>query len=389
MRLAQFITRNIETIVEQWEAFAATRLPAAVHMKPLELRDHAKEILQAIAIDLSMPQTEEEQAAKSKGLAPGMFRAPETAAQTHAILRAKSGFDIKQLASEYRALRASVLRLWTDTCPPEASALDDVMRFNEAIDQALAESIGFFSAQVEQSRNLLLGMLGHDMRSPLQTIQMTAQYLVRLNSGPDISKAAARLISGGAQMQALLDDLMDFSRSHLGLGIAVRPSKANLEAVCVDEVEQIRAAHPGHEVQLEVSGDCRGEWDGRRVQQLLRNLTENAIKYGAGDKPVRVVVTGLQTDVRIEVRNEGPAIDRATLANLFQPLTRGADDEQRRRDDSLGLGLYIANEIAKAHGGAIEVRSDDAETVFAVTLPRRRQEAPRTRNGWGSETAAS
>ena len=104
MRLAQFITRNIESILEQWEAFAATRLPAAEHMKPLELRDHAKEILQAIAIDLSMPQTEEEQAAKSKGLAAGMFRAPETAAQTHAILRAKSGFDIQQLASEYRAL---------------------------------------------------------------------------------------------------------------------------------------------------------------------------------------------------------------------------------------------------------------------------------------------
>jgi signal transduction histidine kinase len=287
-------------------------------------------------------------------------------------LRAKSGFDIKQLASEYRALRASVLRLWTDTCPPDASALDDVMRFNEAIDQALAESIGFFSAQVEQSRNLLLGMLGHDMRNPLQTIQMTAQYLAQLNSGADISKAATRLISGGAQIQALLDDLVDFSRSQLGLGITVRPSKANLEAVCVDEVEQIRAAHPGHEVQLVVSGDCRGEWDGRRVQQLLRNLTVNAIKYGAEDKPVRVAVTGLQTDVRIEVRNEGPAIDRATLASLFLPLTRGAD-EQRRRDDSLGLGLYIANEIAKAHGGAIEVRSDDAETVFAVTLPRRRQ----------------
>jgi RsbRD-like negative regulator of sigma factor len=79
MRLAQFITRNIETILEQWEAFAATRLPAAEHMKPLELRDHAKEILQAIAIDLSMPQTRDEQAAKSKGLAPGMLRAPETA----------------------------------------------------------------------------------------------------------------------------------------------------------------------------------------------------------------------------------------------------------------------------------------------------------------------
>src|SRR5277367_1252043 len=154
MRLAQFITQNIEIILEQWEAFAATRLPAAEHMKPLELRDHTKEILQAIAIDLSMPQTREEQAAKSKGLAPGIFHAPETAAQTHAILRAKSGFDIKQLASEYRALRASVLRLWTDTDPPAPSALDDVMRFNEAIDQALAEYMELFSAQVEQSRNL-------------------------------------------------------------------------------------------------------------------------------------------------------------------------------------------------------------------------------------------
>jgi len=124
------------------------------------------------------------------------------------------------------------------------------MRFNEAIDQALAESIGFFSAQVEQSRNLLLGMLGHDMRNPLQTIQLTAHYLAGLNSSRDISKAAARLISGGAQIHALLDDLMDFGRSQLGLGITVRPSKANLEAVCVDEVEQIRAAHPGMKCSL-------------------------------------------------------------------------------------------------------------------------------------------
>ena len=120
-----------------------------------------------------------------------------------------------------------------------------------------------------------------------------------------------------------------------------------------------------------MSGDCRGEWDGTRVQQLLRNLTVNAIKYGAGDKPVGVTVIGLQTDVRIEVRNEGPALDRSTLVEMFEPLKRGAN-EQRGGDGSLGLGLYIASEIAKAHSGAIEVRSDDTETVFAVTLPRRR-----------------
>src|SRR5688572_3752038 len=158
MRLSDFIRRDMEHILEEWEAFAATRVPAAGRMKPLELRDHARQILEAIALDLQTAQTREEQEAKSQGLA-ALITADETAAQTHAVLRAKSGFDIKQLASEYRALRASVLRLWRDASP-DTPRLEDVMRFNEAIDQALAESIAFFSAQVHQSRNLMLGMLG-------------------------------------------------------------------------------------------------------------------------------------------------------------------------------------------------------------------------------------
>ena len=370
MRLGEFITRNLETILQQWEAFAATRLPAAQSMQPLALRDHAKQILEAIVVDLAKPQTRDEQAAKSMGLAPRLFPAGETAAQTHAVLRAKSGFDIKQLASEYRALRASVLHLWTAASTPEPPDLEDLIRFNEAIDQALAESIAFFSSQVEQSRNLFLGMLGHDMRTPLQTIQMTAQYLARLNDGAEVSRAAARLIHSGAQMQALLEDLVDFNRTQLGLGIRIFPSEADLKALCTDEVEQIRAAYPGRAVQLDVFGDSRGNWDGKRLQQVLRNLTVNAIKHGAGATTITVTVTGLQTDVRIEVRNHGPAIDPATLAHIFQPLKRGTNEDGG--DDSLGLGLYIASEIVKAHGGAIEARSDNTSTVFAVTLPRQR-----------------
>src|SRR4029077_3511192 len=168
--------------------------------------------------------------------------------------------------------------------------------------------------------NLLLGMLGHDMRTPLQTILVTAQILARLNGEAVLSQAAARLIHSGAQMQALLDDVLDFNRTQLGLGISVCPSEADLEAICADEVEQIRATHSGREVQFEASGDCRGEWDSKRLQQLIGNLTVNAIKYGAGGKPVGVTVIGLQTDVHIEVRNEGPAIDRSTLVHMFQPL---------------------------------------------------------------------
>ena len=177
MRLADFILSDMQAILRQWEAFAGTRHPAGSAMTPLELRDHAKEILLAVARDISTPQTPEAQTAKSKGLAPRPIDALETAAQTHGLLRAHGGFDIKQMASEYRALRASVLRLWTDACQPEPPNLEDMIRFNEAIDQALAESIVFFSDKVDEARNLVLGMLGHDMRTPLQSMLLTASYL--------------------------------------------------------------------------------------------------------------------------------------------------------------------------------------------------------------------
>lgn len=119
-------------------------------MDSFALRDHAEEILRAIAKDVETYQSRAAQIEKSLGQQPAIVGAPETAAQTHAILRANSGFDINQLAAEYRALRASVLRLWIDAHPNADAQLDQVMRFNEAIDQAFAESIQFFQVRVEQ-----------------------------------------------------------------------------------------------------------------------------------------------------------------------------------------------------------------------------------------------
>lgn len=372
MRLADFILRNVEPILVQWEAFAATLLPAARHMDSLALRDHAQQILQAIAKDLSTPQTRDEQHEKSLGRAPWVLGAPETAAQVHAVLRARSGFNITQLAAEYRALRASVLRLWMDDCGRQAPHIDDMIRFNEAIDQALAESIGHFSDQMEQTRNLLLGMLGHDMRSPLQTIQMTASYLAALNASDEVSEAAARLIRSGARMQSLLDDLCDFNRTKLGLGINIAPRELDLAEVFADEVDQLRTSHPGRRIELTLQGNTRGVWDGQRLQQVLGNLVLNAVKYGAPDEPVHVVVTGDEAHIRFEVRNRGPSIDEATLARIFDPLQRGpALSNEMGGEAGLGLGLYIASQIVRAHHGVIEARSDQAETAFAVCLPRR------------------
>lgn len=371
MRLADFITQNLEPILAQWEEFAASMLPAAANMGALALRDHAEQILLAVVKDLRSSQTREAQREKSLGRAPRPIDATETAAQTHALLRARAGFNINQLAAEYRALRASVLRLWMDDRALVATDLDDVIRFNEAIDQALAESVGFFSAQVDQNRNLLLGMLGHDMRSPLQAIQATASYLAALNAGEGVSDAAGRLIRSGARIQALLDDLTDFNRTRLGLGINVVPTTIDLADVLADELDELRAIHPDRQIELHVSGNSQGVWDGHRLQQLLGNLVLNAVKYGAQDTPVRVDVTGDATHVRIEVTNSGPAIDRETLASIFDPLTRGTIQQSKHdRSGSLGLGLFIASEIAKAHCGIIEARSDETGTSFLLSLPR-------------------
>jgi signal transduction histidine kinase len=255
MRLAEFILRDMEAVLVEWEAFAVTLFPAAANPTRLTLRDHAQQILEAVAKDLLTPQTRQAQADKSLGRASKVLGAPETAAETHAVLRAKSGFDINQMVAEYRALRASVLRLWIDACQLDDRGLEDVVRFNEAIDQAIAESIAFFSAQVDQARNLLLGMLGHDMRSPLNTIQMTASYLAALNAGAKVSEAASRLIRSGASMKALLDDLVDFSRTRLGLGINISLANADLAVLFADEMEQLRGAHPGRQLELAVAGD--------------------------------------------------------------------------------------------------------------------------------------
>jgi signal transduction histidine kinase len=373
MRLATFILDNGETILAEWEAFAVTLLPAASGMTSLALRDHAQQILEAVAEDLSNPQTPEAQSEKSKGRSPTVPGAPETAAQTHAVLRARSGFDINQLVAEYRALRASVLRLWMEASPLDERGVDDVIRFNEAIDQAVAESVGHFHEQVERARNLFLGILGHDLRSPLSTILMTASYLQGLDAGDEVLAAAARLIRSGASMQALLDDLVDFNRNNLGVGLRVVRSDIDLATVLADELDQLRGAHPGRQIEFETTGRSRGRWDGARLQQMLRNLVTNAIRYGFADTPVRVLLRDEETEVRIEVTNSGPPLDPSALSQMFDPLRRSAarvDSDSDRARGGLGIGLFIVRQIARAHGGDVEVRSDGGETAVAVRLPR-------------------
>jgi signal transduction histidine kinase len=174
-------------------------------------------------------------------------------------------------------------------------------------------------------------------------------------------------------MQALLDDLVDFNRTRLGLGLRIVKSDVDLAAVAANELEQLRAAHANRRIELEVRGDTRGEWDGRRVQQLLRNLVLNAIQHGSPDAIVHLAVKGEPHEIVLEVESAGPTIDPKMIDQLFDPLKRipsEESDSQRSPSERLGLGLFIVRAIASAHEGDAEMRSRDGKTTVIVRLPR-------------------
>ena len=374
-RLAQFITENIEEILVEWEAFAASLLAPGQTMTPLALRDHARQILQAVAEDIETNQTDLEQAYKSQGFVP-IAEAARTAAMTHGALRHLAGFDLRQLAAEFRALRASVLRLWLRRRVQDASAFYQMTRFNESIDQALAESIANYSDEVARSRDTFLAILGHDLRSPLQAIANSGLYLGApglLPAGAPL-EAVGRINRSAAKMSAMIRDLLEYTRTRLGRAIPISPKAASMKEICSLALDEIRAAYPEGVFRLETSGDLEGKFDSERLQQVLSNLLSNAIRHGDRDQPVTLSAHGAAERVTVQVKNRGRPIPADQLQVIFNPLVQIPSelvDEKGSPSTSLGLGLYIAHEIVAMHGGTIVAESSEENgTVFSARLPR-------------------
>jgi signal transduction histidine kinase len=381
MRLASFITENLEEILVEWESFASSLLAPGQVMTSLALRDHASQILLAIAEDIESSQTELEQAYKSKGFVL-IAEATRTAAMTHGALRHLAGFDLRQLAAEFRALRASVLRLWLKRRGvADESAFYEMTRFNEAIDQALAESVSNYSDEVARSRDTFLAILGHDLRSPLSAIANSGLYLTApglLPRGAPL-EAARRVTRGAARMGNMIRDLLEYTRARLGRSIPIAPEAGNLEHVCRMAYDEIRAVHPERVFRLELSGDLNGRFDAERLQQVLANLLNNAVRHGEKSQPITLSAHGDSEKVTLRVRNRGRPIPADQLQVIFNPLVQipsALTDEDADSSTSLGLGLYIAREIVAMHGGTMEAESSARDgTVFSARLPRTRAEA--------------
>ena len=376
MRLSQFILTNMEAILQEWEDFAES-IHATLHcMTAKELRDHAEAMLREVAADLNTAQNRQEGIEKSQGLSPQL---PEdTAAETHAVDRLASGFTIEQLASEYRALRASVLRLWQDDISNITVAdVKDMVRFNEAIDQSLAESVARYSALHRESQNLFLAILGHDVRSPLGAISMGAQILMRnASASPHSFKTASLIASSSHRVAEIVSDLLDFSTGHLGDGIPVTTSLMDFSPVCTTIVEELSLSHPERRIQLDIAGDMEVVWDRARISQAFGNLVNNAIDHGSAGEPIGVRIQAHDGDEIVwTIQNSGNVITSAQLRTLFDPAKRfalrPASERKLGEKTNLGLGLYITREIVVAHGGRIEITSTQQNgTIFTIRLPR-------------------
>jgi signal transduction histidine kinase len=375
MRLADFILTHRDAILAEWAAFAKTCAPASGSMGITALSDHASEMLTVIAADLKTPQDRLEQSKKSKGQAPPSRSNELTAAEKHGTGRAESGFTLDQMVAEYRALRASVIRLWTkERTEASSTDLDDLTRFNEAIDQSLAESITRFTEDLDKSKEMFLAILGHDLRSPIGAVLTSAKFMLETNELEEPHRTlTTRIVSATTRMNQMVGALLDFTRSRLGGGIPIKRESMNMGKLVHDVVNEVLAAHPERRIHVNARGALKGEWDCERMTQVLTNLVGNAIEHGSQGTAVAVDVQGSDDEVTIAIHNRGVAIPEDQLDGLFSAMKRrSAVSASAGSSANLGLGLYIADRIVHAHKGTIQVESTEEKgTTFTVHLPRR------------------
>ena len=340
------------------------------------LRDHAREMLDVIARDLEAPQSDRQQANKARGEADategGQRDDARTAAQEHGAGRAESGFKVDQMISEFRALRASVIRLWSRTLQQANLAdLEDLTRFNEAIDQAIAESIMRFTKDVGESKERFLAILAHDLRTPLGAIITSSTFMLDNGELEEPNRTLVERVGSSARrMNQMVADLLDFTRTRFGDSMPLVRSDVDARKLLNEVVAEVAATYPSARVRVETAGNLHGSWDGDKLTQALINLVANAAQHGSDKSPIMVEARGSDREVEIAVQNEGPEIPPDKIARIFDAMKHSVDDRSRDRRH-LGLGLFIVDKIVQAHGGSMDVTSSrQSGTTFTMRLPR-------------------
>jgi signal transduction histidine kinase len=375
MRVIDILRRRESGIIDEAVRFAQSLSPLTD--EPLDstvLRDHLPAVLRAMVRDLEQPQTRTQEITKSEGRAPPTVVA--TAAQVHGRMRAESGLSVDQVVAEFRVLRSVISRMWNDSTEHEADARSDMIRFNEAIDQAIAESVAFHSAELRRWRNTLLAVIGHDLRNPLQGLVSIADFLASRLHDTEYAPHLDSLVVAAERLGTLLNSLMDYSTTQFGRPMPLTVAPTDLAAAIEAELELMRSAHPEVPLLLRLEGDLNGVLDESRVREALSNLLANAIQYSEPGTPVRVTATDMGEQIRLEVHNRGAPIPEDAVHRIFEPLRRTEDKQRTPAGRNLGIGLFIVREIARAHGGTVGVDSADGNVVFWMEFCKRAATEP-------------
>jgi signal transduction histidine kinase len=380
----------MEPILQEWEDFARSLGAVSEAMDTLALRDHAKQMLQAVALDLETNQSEAEQEAKSKGDAPPPLpNEPDSAAQTHGSLRAEEGFSLQQMVSEYRALRASVLRLWSrEESSADHGNYQQLMRFNEAIDEALADSIETYAQAVDRmfaararERLVALGTLsaglGHDMANVLLPMASTVDELAHLYPGPPAAPLVESLRRSVSHLRGLAKGLrsLTLDPDHC----ALTPEHTVLSEWWTHAISPFTWALP-RGVQLHAQGMTSGTLPpvlipAHVLMQAVFNLVQNAADAHARGVPDRhgggfsgnIWISAAPADgaVHLTVRDDGPGMDPETQARCTRPFFT-----TKPRGSGTGLGLALVRTAMERHGGQLVVESTPGQgSAFTLQLP--------------------
>ncbi|MEX3937250.1 sensor histidine kinase [Paraburkholderia phymatum] len=373
MHLADFIESHLDLLVADWISFARRLTDDSQDLSDDELKDLAAQLMLAIAADLRAPHLN---IGRIATLHAGRFAGPATisrVARGHAEERHRHGFTLDQMVAEFRAMRVSVTRRWTTHAEDNlATTLDELVRFNEALDQALSESIAHYTTQLSRTRDMFAGVIAHDLRSPVQAIAMSAQALRQVRMNPDTTlKLLGRIEVACTRLRLLINDVLDFARTRLGDILPMNLQPASFRDIVLRAIDEVSASTPGLRIRKQLGDDnAMGCFDEQRLTQVVVNLLMNAVQHGDARAEIAVDLGREDDGFALAVSNHGQTLPPDVLATVFDPLRRGAQDASAARvGKGVGLGLYIVREIVRAHGGRVEMQSGDGVTTVRFWLP--------------------
>jgi signal transduction histidine kinase len=277
-------------------------------------------------------------------------------AGTHDEHRMFKGYDAGAVDFLYKPIEPHVLK-------NKADVFFELYRQKRQLEHELVER-----TEMLRVNEMFAAVLGHDLRNPLNAILTSAELLKVAHDDRMRIEIAGRIASSSRRMSRMIQDMLDLARARLAGGIPVACTAVDLGALVRRTVDEHRAAFPDRRVEIASNGDLAGTWDADRLSQLASNLIGNALVHGRAADPVEVCLDGSRPDGVTVVISNGGAIDPTTVPRIFEPFRRGDGAGGR---GGLGLGLYISQQIARAHGGRIQVDPPrDDRTVFRVDLPR-------------------